>query len=491
MDNTENLFTNLAIGDVGSIMSDAYLAYSMSVICGRAIADSKDGLKPVQRRILYAAYKEGITHNKPFSKVAGGVGEVLKNFHPHGDTAVCDALVRMAQDWIMRYPLIIPQGNFGGVEEPTGSHAAARYIEFKLSELGEELLEGIEENGVDMVPNYSGSCLEPTSLPSKYPLLLMCGASGVAVAFTQQIPPHNFTELSDAICALIDKPSLSFTELEKIVKGPDFPTGGVIVEKQGISDYIRTGKGSVKTRGVSHVEELKNGRLNIVITQIPYNVNRATLVEKIAELIINKQLEGVKEVSNQSDENTRVVLELKKGADPHAIIEKLYKSTPLESTFSVVLLALDNNRPKQMNLREMLECFIEHRRKVVTRRTNFKLKKAEDRCHILEGFRITLKNLNDIVKIIRGSKNKDEAKVSLENKYKFTERQVLAVLNLALYQLTGLELDKIEEEWKEISETVNNLRSIIKDEKKLLEIIKTELKEGAKKYDDGRRTKII
>lgn len=483
---TEN--EKLSTTNITDIMQTAYIDYSMSVIVSRALPDARDGLKPVQRRILYAMLREGLLFNRSFTKCAGVVGEVLKNYHPHGDASVYDTLVRMAQDWVMRYPLIFPQGNFGSIE---GDNAAAyRYTEAKLAEIAGELVADIDEDTVDFTPNYNESTTEPNVLPCRLPHLLMNGSTGIAVGMTTNIPPHNLGELVEVTCRLIDNPNLSFDEIESIVQGPDFPTGGVINGREAISQYIRTGRGVVRTRGVAHVEELKGGKEQIVITEIPYNVNRATLVEKIADLIRDKVLDEVSDLRNESDEGTRIVIELKRGETPRVVINKLFKHTALESSFGVILLALDQRRPKQMNLREMLECFIEHRRDVITRRTQFRLRKAEDRAHILEGFRIALRNLDDFVKIIRASSNRDEAREKLIAKYALSERQANAILDLRLYQLTGLERDKIEEEYAQLLATIEELKSILASEAKLLTLVKTELRDASKKYESPRRTRI-
>jgi DNA gyrase subunit A len=483
---TEN--EKLSAANITDIMQNAYIDYSMSVIISRALPDARDGLKPVQRRILYAMLREGLLHNRSFTKCAGVVGEVLKNYHPHGDASVYDTLVRLAQEWVMRYPLIFPQGNFGSIE---GDNAAAyRYTECKLTEIASELLTDIDEDTVDFSPNYNESTTEPNVLPCRLPHLLMNGSTGIAVGMTTNIPPHNLAELTEATCRLIDNPNLSFEEIERIIQGPDFPTGGVINGRDTISQYIRTGRGVVKLRGVAHVEELKGGKEQIVITEIPYNVNRATLVEKIAELIRDKVIDEVSDLRNESDENTRIVVELKRGETPRVVINKLFKHTSLETSFGVILLALDKRRPKQMNMREMLECFIEHRRDVITRRTRFRLQKAEDRAHILEGFRIALRNLDDFVKIIRSSANRDEAREKLIAKYALSERQANAILDLRLYQLTGLEREKIEAEYAEILALIEELRSILANENKLLTIVKTELREASKKHESPRLTRI-
>ncbi|MBI5380720.1 MAG: DNA gyrase subunit A [Opitutae bacterium] len=479
----------LSSANITDIMQTAYIDYSMSVIISRALPDARDGLKPVQRRILYAMLREGLLHNRSFDKCAGVVGEVLKNYHPHGDSSVYDTLVRMAQNWVMRYPLIDPQGNFGSVDgDPP---AAYRYTECRLNNIAEDLLKDIEEETVDFVPNYKESTTEPTVLPSALPNLLMNGSTGIAVGMATNIPPHNLGEIIDAACAIIDKPSVSLDELCQIVRGPDFPTGGIIAGREGIESYLRTGKGIVRTRGKAHTEELKNGMEQIVITEIPYYVNRAKLVTRIAELVTDKEIDGIRDVRDESDENTRVVIELKRGEQSKVVINQLFQKTELETSFGVTLLAIDKKRPKQMNIKELIECYLEHRRDVVTRRTQFRLRQAEDRAHILEGYKIALDNLDDFVRIIRSASNREEAKQKLMAKYPLSERQTNAILELRLYQLTGLERDKIEAEYLELIKLIEELRSILESEAKLLSIIKGELLEMRAKYDNPRKTEII
>jgi DNA gyrase subunit A len=473
---------------ITDIMQSAYIDYSMSVIVSRALPDARDGLKPVQRRILYAMLREGLLHNRPFDKCAGVVGEVLKNYHPHGDGSVYDTLVRMAQDWVMRYPLIIPQGNFGSIDGD--SAAAYRYTECKLENIAEDLLKDIDESTVDFVPNYKESTTEPSVLPSALPNLLMNGSTGIAVGMTTNIPPHNLSELIDATCAIIDNSQIDLDSLIEIIPGPDFPSGGFIHGKSGIESYLKTGRGIVRTRGIADVIET-GGKEQIIISSIPYNVNRASLVMRIAELIQTKAIEGISDLRDESTEETRIVIELKKGAIPRVLINQLYKSTPLESSFGVILLALDNRRPKQMNIKEMLNCYIDHRRDVIFRRTQFRLQKAEARAHILEGYRIALDNLDDFVKIIRASKNREEAKLKLIEKYPITDIQVNAILELRLYQLTGLERDKIEAEYTELMAEIDRLKEILGNEHKLLSVIKDELMIMKEKYSNPRRSQIL
>lgn len=475
--------------NINEIMETAYIDYSMSVIVSRALPDARDGLKPVQRRVLYAMLREGLVQSRPFDKCAGVVGEVLKNYHPHGDTSVYDTIVRLAQTWVMRYPLIDPQGNFGSIDGD--SAAAYRYTECRLKEFAEQLLRDIDEDTVDFVPNYKESTTEPTVLPAALPNLLLNGSTGIAVGMTTNIPPHHMGEIIDATCAILKDPNISIDALLKIITGPDFPTGGSVVGLEGIRKYLRTGRGIVKVRGTAHVEEIKNGKEQIVITEIPYNVNRALLVTRIAELVQLKVITEISDLRDESDENTRIVIELKRGEIPRVVINKLFKHTALENSFGVILLALDKRRPKQMNIKEMLECFIEHRREVIFRRTQFRLRKAEDRAHILEGYRLALDNLDEVVKIIRKSPNRDEARINLMARFPFTERQTNAILDLRLYQLTGMEREKIDNEYLELMKVIEELRSILENETKLLEVIRVELMDLKKKYTTERRTKII
>ncbi|MFT3830829.1 MAG: DNA gyrase subunit A [Opitutaceae bacterium] len=479
----------VAPANITEIMQTAYIDYSMSVIVSRALPDARDGLKPVQRRILYAMLREGLLHNRPYDKCAGVVGEVLKNYHPHGDSSVYDALVRLAQPWVMRYPLVDPQGNFGSVEgDPP---AAYRYTEARLAEIAEELLKDIDEETVDFVPNYKESTTEPSVLPAALPNLLMNGSTGIAVGMATNIPPHNLDEIITAACALIDRPGITVEELIEHIPGPDFPTGGLIVGREGIRSYMTTGRGIVRMRGRAHTEELKNGKEQIVVTEIPYNVNRETLVKHIAELVGEKKLPEISDLRNESDKDTRIVIELKRGEEAQVVINKLFQLTALESSFGVTLLALDHRRPKQMNIKELLECYVAHRREVITRRTQFRLRKAKERAEILEGYKIALDNLDDFVRIIRASSNKEEAKHRLMDKYPLNERQTDAILELRLYQLTGLERDKIEAEYMELLKAIEYYESILASEHLLLELIKTELLELKAKYSQPRRSEII
>ncbi|MFA5257834.1 MAG: DNA gyrase subunit A [Opitutales bacterium] len=474
---------------ITSVMERAYISYSMSVIVSRALPDARDGLKPVQRRILYAMFREGLLANRSYDKCAGVVGEVLKNYHPHGDTSVYDTLVRLGQNWVMRYPLIDPQGNFGSVD---GDPAAAyRYTECRMTHIAHEMLHDIDENTVDFVPNYKESTTEPSVMPSAVPNLLMNGSTGIAVGMTTNIPPHNLGELIDSIIMVIDNPMVSIDEIIKVMPGPDFPTGGAIVGRKGCESYMRTGRGIVKVRGIVHVEELKQGKEQIVITDLPYNTNRSALVQKIAQLAHEKVIEGISDLRDESDTQTRIVIELKRGEVARPIVNKLFKHTALESSFGVIMLALVDKRPREMNIREMIDQYIYHRRDVVFRRTQFRKDKAEARAHILEGLKIALDNLDDFVRIIRASSNREEAKVSLRARYLLSEKQTDAILDMRLYQLTGLERDKIEAEYEDLIKTIAALTEILENEHRLLDVIKGELRDIRTRYSDLRRTAFV
>jgi DNA gyrase subunit A len=479
----------LTPANITDVMEKAYIDYSMSVIVSRALPDARDGLKPVQRRILYSMIRQGLVHNRAFDKCAAVVGEVLGKYHPHGDTSVYDTLVRMAQHWVMRVPLIDPQGNFGSVDgDPP---AAYRYTECRLTAVAEELIRQIDENTVDFVPNYKEDTTEPSVMPAALPSLLMNGSTGIAVGMTTNIPPHNLGELIDGICLLIDDPQTTVEQLCSVIRGPDFPTGGAILGRDGTNSYLRTGRGIVRMRGTVHTEEIKNGKEQLVITEIPYNVNRANLVTRIAELAQEKVIEGISDLRDESDENTRIVIELKRGEVPRVVVNQLFKHTPLESSFGVILLALVNRRPKEMNIQEMLSVYLEHRREVVRRRTLFRRDKAEARAHILEGFKIALDNLDDFVRIIRASANRDEAKERLMAKYPLTVRQTDAILEMRLYQLTGLERGKIEAEYLELMKLIAELTDILDNESRLLSVIKTELLDLKTKFATPRLTQFL
>src|ERR1043166_397009 len=476
--------------NISEQMQQAYIDYSMSVIVGRALPDARDGLKPSNRRVQYAMRELGLLHNRSYTKCAKVVGEVLGKYHPHGDASVYDTLVRMAQDFAMRYPLIDGQGNFGSID---GDPAAAyRYTECRLEEIAEELLADLDKDTVDFQPNFDEKEREPVVLPARIPNLLINGSTGIAVGMATNIPPHNLNEIVDAGWAFIDDPETGLKDVAKRIMGADFPTGGLICGRQGIKDYLLTGRGSLKIRGRVGVEEVKGGKERIIISEIPYNVNKATLIENIARLVNDKKLDDISDIRDESNkEGIRVVVELKRDAIPKVVINNLYKHTQLEDTFGVIMLAIDHGRPRIMNIKQMVECYIAHRKEVITRRTQFELKKAEERAHILEGFRIALDNIDAVVKIIKNADDREDAKKKLMDKFRLSELQTNAILDLRLYQLTGLERDKIEEEYLELIKSIEYLKSLLASEKKLMAVVKTELLEVKEKYGDPRRTDIV
>lgn len=472
-------------------MRKSYLDYAMSVIVSRALPDVRDGLKPVHRRILYAMWNIGLRSGAKFRKSATVVGEVLGKYHPHGDSAVYDSMVRMAQDFSMRYTLVRGQGNFGSMDGD--SAAAMRYTEAKLSSISEELLFDIEKNTVDFIPNFDGSHQEPRVLPAKLPNLLLNGTMGIAVGMATNIPPHNLKELADAIIYLISKPDATVEDLMQFVKGPDFPTGGVIYNQKDILQAYATGKGGIVMRGVAEVVESKNGTFQIVICEIPYQVNKAALVEKIAELVKDKKIEGIKDLRDESDKDgVRVVVDLKKDAYPKKILNSLFKMTQLQETFHVNMLALvDGIQPKVLTLKMVLEEYIKHRIEVVKRRTQFDLDKAKERAHILEGLMIALNNIDAVIKVIKASKDKEVAKVNLIKKFKLSERQALAILDMKLSTLANLERLKIENELKDKRALIKELDAILKSAVKIKDIIKKETKDLTEKFGDDRKTKVL
>ncbi len=472
-------------------MEKSYLDYAMSVIVSRALPDVRDGLKPVHRRILYAMWSLGLKANAKFRKSATVVGEVLGKYHPHGDTAVYDSMVRMAQDFSMRYMLVKGQGNFGSMD---GDGAAAmRYTEAKLAAISEELLLDIEKNTVDFIPNFDGSQKEPRVLPAKLPQLLLNGTMGIAVGMATNIPPHNITELINAINHLIDNPEATVEDLMEFVQGPDFPTGGIIYDKKDILQAYATGKGGIVMRGKAEIVEAKGGSFQIVISEIPYQVNKANLVEKIANLVKDKKLDGIKDLRDESDkEGVRIVIELKKDTYPKKILNSLYKQTQLQETFHVNMLALvDGIQPKVLTLKMVLEEYIKHREEVVKRRTQFELDKAKDRAHILKGLMIALKNIDAVIKTIKQSKDKEVAKTNLMKKFKLSEKQAVAILEMRLQNLANLERLRIENELKEKLKLIKELEAILKSRKKMLGIIQDELKGLLEKYGDDRRTQVV
>lgn len=471
-------------------MRDSYIDYAMSVIVGRALPDVRDGLKPVHRRILYAMNELGLAPNKPYKKSARIVGEVLGKYHPHGDMAVYDALVRMVQEFSLRYPLIDGQGNFGSVD---GDNAAAmRYTEARLSAISEEILKDIEKKTVNFTPNFDESLEEPVVLPSRFPNLLVNGSSGIAVGMATNIPPHNLQEVIRAITATIDHPHITTRDLMKIVKGPDFPTGGLILGRDGIRQAYETGRGRLVVRAKAVIETSKSKKDAIVITEIPYQVNKANLIESIARLVESKKVEGIHDIRDESDrDGLRIVLDLKKEAVPQIILNQLYKHTQMQETFGVIMVALVDGQPRVLNLKQMIQHFIEFRVEVITRRTRFELEKAERRAHILEGLKKAISNLDRVIRIIRTSKSPEAAKVTLMSALKLTDVQAQAILEMQLQRLTALERQKLDEEYLQLIKRIEYYRSILKSRKKVLEIVKEESEEMAKQYGDERRTQVV
>jgi DNA gyrase subunit A len=499
--------------NVAEEVSRSFLDYSMSVIISRALPDARDGLKPSQRRILYAMHDLSLFPGRQHRKCAKICGDTSGNYHPHGEAVIYPTLVHMAQPWAMRERLVDGQGNFGSVEgDPP---AAMRYTEARMTHLGAALMVDMDKDTVDFVPNYDETRTEPTVFPAAFPNLLVNGGTGIAVGMATNIPPHNLGEMIDSICAQIDDPDITLEELMKHVKGPDFPTGCAICGLAGVKQYLTSGRGSMKVRGKAGVEEIKGGKEQIVITEIPYGVNRATLVERVAELVNEKVLGDISAIRDESDENTRVVIELKRDGNPKVVINNLYKHTALESSFAASMLAIDHGRPKLLNLKDANTAYIEHRREVVLRRTRFELRKAEERAETLEGYLIALANLDEFIRIIRGSSNREEARIKLlafdftkrqveqigilirnparltEGRYAFSEHQANQILDLRLYQLTGLERDKIENEYKELIKTIQDLRDILAKEQRVFTIIKKELRDLKEKHGSPRLTQFI
>jgi len=471
-------------------MQRAYIDYSMSVIIGRALPDARDGLKPGNRRILFAMKERGWIHSKAFVKCAKVVGEVIGNYHPHGDSAVYDTLVRMAQDFSMRCILIDGQGNFGSID---GDRAAAyRYTECRLKAEAEEMLADIEKSTVEMRPNFDESLMEPAVLPSRIPNLLVNGSTGIAVGMATNIPPHNLAEIADGMILLIDNPDIPVAEICKVVKGPDFPTGGVICGLNSIREMYETGRGKLKVRGRAGIETANNGRESIIITEIPYTVNKASLIEKMAHLVNEKTIEGISDIRDESGkEGIRVVVEIKRGAVPKVVLNSIFKHTQMETTFGAIMLAIDHGKPRVMNLKDLMTCFIDHRVDVITKRTEFDLAKAEARAHILEGLKIAIDHMDAVVKTIREAKDRDDARVKLMARFGLSELQANAILEMRLYQLTGLERDKVENEYLEIIKLISYLRDLLASPAKILGVVKEELLEIKERYGDKRRTDIV
>ncbi len=482
----ENILPTLIEEEIRS----SYIDYAMSVIVGRALPDVRDGLKPVQRRVLYAMRELGLLPNRPFRKSATVVGEVIGKYHPHGDGPVYDTLVRMAQDFSLRYPLIEGQGNFGSIDgDPP---AAYRYTEARLSKVAVEMLVDLDEETVDFVPNFDGRLTEPVVLPSKFPNLLANGSSGIAVGMATNIPPHNIVELVDGIKAVIDNPGITDDELFQYIKGPDFPTGGTIVGTSGIREAYRTGRGKVLVRSKYHFEYPKGKNTRIVFTEIPYQVSKTTIIERIAKLVKEKKLEGIADLRDESDrEGIRIVVEVKRGANEEVVLNRLLKHTPLQDTFGIILLALKDGEPRVMSLRQMIDAFIDHRVEVVERRTKFRLRKAEERAHILEGFKIAVANIDRVIEIIKGSADQAEARRKLMEEFSLSEAQAKAILDMRLGNLTRMDINKIEEEYQKLLKDIERFRAILASRRMLFEVIKEELDDIKSKFGDERRTEII
>ena len=476
--------------DIVDEMNESYLNYSMSVIVSRALPDVRDGLKPIHRRILYGMSELGSHWNRPYKKSARIVGDVMGKYHPHGDASIYDALVRMAQDFSMRHELVDGQGNFGSVD---GDRAAAmRYTESRMTKLSGEMLKDLEKNTVDLQPNFDETLTEPTVLPATVPTLLINGSEGIAVGMATKIPPHNMNEIINGLVALIDNKNLTTVELMEHIKGPDFPTAGLILGVDGLKQAYETGRGKIKMRARAHIETTKSGKDNIVITELPYQVNKANLIEKIADLARDKRIQGITELRDESDKDgVRVVIESKRDAIPEVILNQLYKHTQLQDTFGIILLALVGGVPKIMPIKEALNHFIDFRHEIVVRRTEFDLKGAEERAHILEGLKIALDNIDDVIKIIRASKDPAMAKEGLMNNFRLSEKQSQAILDMRLQKLTGLEVNKVVEEYKEVIKLITHLKGILESHAQRMSIIKLELQEMKDQYGDPRRTEII
>jgi len=469
-------------------MKSAYIDYSMSVIVSRALPDVRDGLKPVHRRVLYGMYELGLFSNRPYKKSARVVGEVLGKYHPHGDSSVYEAMVRMAQDWSMRYPLVDGQGNFGSIDGD--SPAAMRYTEVRMRKIAEEMLADIDKETVDFRPNFDETLKEPVVLPAKLPNLIVNGAQGIAVGMATNMAPHNLSETVDAINAYIDNPDISIEELMQHIKAPDFPTGGIIYGYQGVKDAYETGRGRVVMRGRSHIEEIK-GREAIVVTEIPYLVNKADMIKKAADLVNDKKIEGISNIKDESDrKGMRIVFYLKRDAIPNVVLNQLYKYTQLQSSFNINNIALVKGRPQLLNLKDLISLFVEHRHEVVVRRTQYELRKAEERAHILEGLIIASDNIDEVIALIRSSKNAEEARAKLIERFDLTEIQARAIVEMRLRQLTGLEQDKLRAEYAELQEKIKDLKDILEHKERRMQIIKDEMTEMKEKYGDPRRTDI-
>jgi DNA gyrase subunit A len=472
-------------------MRQSYLDYAMSVNIGRALPDLRDGLKPVHRRILYAMFREGLLSTRRYSKCAGVVGEVLKRYHPHGDMAVYDALVRMAQPFSMRYPLIDGQGNFGSIDgDPP---AAYRYTECRLTRLAERMLADIDKETVDFVDNFDGSQQEPEVLPAQLPNLLINGADGIAVGMATNIPPHNLTEVCDALLKLVENPALTLEQVLDIIPGPDFPTGGLLLGRQAIRQAYLSGRGALVMRALAVIEtDKRSGRASIIVREIPYQVNKTRLIERIAELVNDRRIDGVSDLRDESDrDGMRIVIELKRDAEPKIVLNQLYKLTQMQQSYGLIMLAIHEGRPKELNLLEMLAEFLNHRRHVLTRRAQFDLRQAEARLHILEGLLIALRNLDEVIKLIRSSKDAESARSGLMSRFGLTQLQAQAILDLTLRRLTSLERDKIQAEHREVEETIARLRKLLGDEREMNKLMASEIEDIKKEFGDARRTQIV
>ena len=490
----DNIFDKVHEVDLKQTMETSYIDYAMSVIASRALPDVRDGLKPVQRRILYSMIELNNGPDKPHRKCARIVGDTMGKYHPHGDSSIYGALVNMAQEWSTRYPLVDGHGNFGSVD---GDGAAAmRYTEARLSKISMELTADINKNTVDFIPNFDETEKEPTVLPARFPNLLVNGTSGIAVGMATNIPPHNLREVINAVVQIIDdqiedKEETTIEEILKIIKGPDFPTGGMILGTRGIEEAYRTGRGKIRVRAVTNIEPMQNGKNRIIVTELPYMVNKARLIEKIAELVRDKKIDGITDLSDQSNrEGMRICIELRRDVNPNVILNQLYKHTQLQDTFGVIMLALVDNQPKVMNLLEMLQYYLRHQEDVVTRRTQYDLNKAQERAHILEGLLIALDNIDEVIRIIRGSKNVQEAKAELISRFDLSEVQAQAIVDMRLRALTGLEREKLEAEYAELMKKIEEYRAILADRKLLLGVIRKEILVISEKYGDERRTHI-
>ena len=472
-------------------MKSSYIDYSMSVIVSRALPDVRDGFKPVHRRVLYGMEKLGNFSNAPYKKSARIVGDVLGKYHPHGDSSVYLAMVRLAQDWAMRYPLVDGQGNFGSVDGD--SPAAMRYTEARLAKMGEEMMRDMDEDTVDFVPNFDNTLEEPEVLPTRFPNLLVNGASGIAVGMATNMPPHNLREIASAVSAYIDNPEISIDELMQHIKGPDFPTGGIIFGRQGIKDAYRTGRGKIIMRGKFTIEVAKNGSESIVFTEVPYQTNTTDLCKRIAELARDKIIDGISGVNDETSDRVgmRIVIDLKRGAVTKIVVNQLFAKTPLQASFGVINLALVNGRPETLNLKQLVQHFVDHRDNVVTRRTQFELKQAKHREHILEALIIAVDAIDEVIKIIRASRDESEAKANLMTRFGFDDEQAQAIVDYRLGRLTNLRIDELKQEMAEIKALIAHLEDLLAHHEKILEIIKQETNEIAEKYGDDRKTDIV